>query len=123
MAHVYALLTVFQINAIGLIITVGAGHVSHVHCPESFASAGQSLMHTKSKARRLKDSCLYSSHTRTPSSCQSIKRSSIKGCRNTSMSLPGSFGPSISTGIMMNLRFRHNQGGRLNIHRVTGHVL
>src|SRR6185436_3656720 len=36
MAHVYALLTVFQINAIGLIITVGAGHVSHVRLSRKF---------------------------------------------------------------------------------------
>jgi hypothetical protein len=39
------------------------------------------------------------------------------------MSLPGCFGPWMSTGIIMNFRFMHNQGGRLWIHRVTSQVL
>ena len=35
----------------------------------------------------------------------------------------GCLGPWMSTGIIMNFRFMHNQGGRLYKHRVTGQVL
>jgi hypothetical protein len=74
---------------------------------------GQSLMVTKSNARRSNSSCLCSSHTRTLGSAHSYKSSSTNGLRNTSMSLPGCFGPWMSTGIILNFRFMHNQGGRL----------
>ena len=47
--------------------------------------AGQSLIVTNSNARRLKFSCLYSSHIHTPSSPQSNKSSSTNGLRYTSM--------------------------------------
>jgi hypothetical protein len=39
------------------------------------------------------------------------------------MSLPRCFGPWMIIGIMMNFHFMHIQGGRLNIHKVTGQVL
>ena len=74
-------------------------------------------------ARRLKSSCLYSSHIRTPSSCHSNNSSSTNGLKYTSMSFPGCFGPGISIGIMMNFHFMHSHGGRLYMHRVTGQVL
>ena len=67
---------------------------------------------TNSNARRLKFSCLYSSHIRTPSSPQRNKSSSTNGLRYTSMSFPGCFGPGISTGIMMNFCFMQSHGGR-----------
>ena len=66
---------------------------------------------------------MCSSHARTPVPFHSCKSSSTNGLRYTSMSLPGFLGPWMSTGIIMNFRFMHNQGGRLYIHRVTGHVL
>ena len=47
----------------------------------------------------------------------------MNGLRYTSMSLSGFIDPGMSTGIIMNFRFMHNQGGRLYIHRVTCHVL
>src|SRR6185312_9701742 len=92
-------------------------------CPDRLLSAGQSLMVTKSNARRSKFSCLYSSQTRTPSSFHSSKSSSTNGLRYTSISLPDCFGPWISTGVIMYFRFMHSQEGRLNIQRVTGHIL
>src|SRR6185436_13537533 len=70
-------------------------------CPDKLLRAGQSLIVTNSNARRLKFSCLYSSHIRTPSSPQSNKSSSTNGLRYTSMSFPGCFGPGISTGTMV----------------------
>jgi hypothetical protein len=82
-------------------------------CPERLLRAGQSLMVTNSNARRSNSSYLYSSHTRTPSVYHSCLSSSTNGLRYTSMSLPGCFGPWISTGIIINFRFMHNQGGRL----------
>src|SRR5680860_216039 len=82
-------------------------------CPEMLLRAGQSLMVTNSNARRPNSSCLYSSHTRTPSSDHNCKSSSTNGLRYTSMSLPGCFGPWISTGIIIYFCFMHNQGGRL----------
>ena len=84
---------------------------------------GQSLIVKNNNARRLKFSCLYSSHIRTPSSPQSNKSSSTNGLRYTSMSFPDYFGPWISTGIMMNFRFKQSHGGRLYRQRVTGQVL
>jgi hypothetical protein len=39
------------------------------------------------------------------------------------MSLPGCFGPWMIIGIMMNFRFMHIHGGRLNVHKVTSQVL
>ena len=92
-------------------------------CPKRLLNAGQSLMVTNNNARRLKISCLSSSHTSTPSSFQSCKRSSTNGLRYTSMSLQGYFGPWISTDILMNFHCMHNQGERLNLHRITGQVL
>jgi len=80
-------------------------------------------MVTNNNARRLKFSCRYSSHIRTPSSRQSNDSSSTNGLRYTSISLPGCFGPEISTGIMMNFHFKQSHGGRLYIHIVTGQVL
>jgi hypothetical protein len=82
-------------------------------CPEMLLRAGQWLMVTKSNAQRLNSSCLCSSHTRTPGSAHIYKSSSTNGLRYTSMSLSGCFGPWISTGIIMNFRFMHNQGRRL----------
>ena len=69
----------------------------------------------KSNARRLKCFSACASHIPTPSSFHNNRRSSISGFRYTSISLPGCFGPGISTGIIMNFRFIHNQGGRLYI--------
>ena len=86
-------------------------------------SAGQSLVVTKSNAQRLKWSSTCASHIRTPSSFHNNRRSSISGFRYTSISLPGCFGPGISTGIIINFRFIHNQGGRLYIQSVTCQVL
>jgi len=91
-------------------------------CPDRLL-ADQSLMVTNNNARRLKSSCLYSSHIRTPSSRHSNNSSSTNGLKYTSMSFPGCFGPEISIGIMMNFRFMHSHGGRLYMHRVTGQVL
>src|SRR3954447_23812022 len=91
--------------------------------PESLLRAGQSLMVTESSARRSNSSYLCSSHTRTPGLAHNCKSSSINGLRYTSMSLSGCLGPWMSTVIIMNFRFMHFQGGRLLIHRVTGHVL
>src|SRR4051812_47110418 len=82
-------------------------------CPERLLRAGQSLIVTKSNARRLNSSYLCSSHTRIPGPCHNCKSSSTNGLWYTSMSLPGCFGPWINTGIIMNFRFMHNQGGRL----------
>src|SRR3954466_10035402 len=81
--------------------------------PEMLLRAGQSLMVTKSNARRSNSSCLSSSHTRTPGLAHSSKSSSTNGLRYTSMPLPGCLSPWMSTGIRMNFRFMHNQGGRL----------
>jgi hypothetical protein len=91
-------------------------------CPDRLIRAGQSLMVTNNKARRLKFSYRYSSHIRIPSLCHSNNNSLTNGLRYTSMSLPGCFGPGISTGIMMNFRFMQSHGGRLYIHRVTGQM-
>src|ERR1041384_7839189 len=88
-------------------------------CPERLLRAGQ-LMVTNSNARRSNSSYVFSSHTRTPGLAHNSKSSSTNGLRYTSMSLPGCLGPWISTGIIMNFRFMHIQGGRLYIHRVTG---
>ena len=66
---------------------------------------------------------MCSSHARTPVPFHSCKSSSTNGLRYTSMSLLGCLGPWMSTGIIMNFRFMHNQGGRLYKHRVTGQVL
>jgi hypothetical protein len=86
-------------------------------------SAGQSLMVMKSNARRLKCSSACTSHTRTPSSFHSKRRSSTSSFRYTSKSLPGYLGPRISTSIIMNFHFIHSPGGRLYIQSVTGQVL
>jgi hypothetical protein len=91
--------------------------------PERLLSAGQSLMVTNNKARRLKSCRSCSSHILTPSLLQSCKSSSTNGLRYTSMPLPGYLGPWISTGISMNFRFMHNQGERLYMHKVTDQVL
>jgi hypothetical protein len=82
-------------------------------CLERLLRSCQSLMVMNNNARRSNTSCLYSSHTRTPSFCHNYRSSSTNGLRHTSMSLPGCFGPWMSTGIIMNFRFMHNQGGRL----------
>src|SRR3954470_754860 len=84
-----------------------------VDCPEMLLRAGQSLMVMKSNARMSNSSCLSSSHTCTPGLAHNSKSLSTNGLRYTSMSLPGCLGPWMSTGIMMNFRFMHNQGGRL----------
>ncbi|PUZ56674.1 hypothetical protein GQ55_5G346500 [Panicum hallii var. hallii] len=94
-----------------------------LECPDKLLSAGQSLMVTKSNARRLKCSSVCTSHTRTPSSFHSKIRSSTSGFRYTSISLPGCFGLGISIGLIMNFRFIHSQEGRLYIQSVTGQVL
>src|SRR4051812_22861756 len=91
--------------------------------PERLLRAGQSLMVTKNKACRSKSSFLCSSHTSTPFAFHSCKNSSTNGLRYTSMSLPGCLGPWMRTGIIMNFRFMHFQGGRLYIHRFTDQVL
>ena len=80
-------------------------------------------MATKSNARRLKCSYACASHIRTPSSFHNNRRFSISGFRYTFISLPGCFGPGISTCIITNFRFIHNQGGRLYIQSVTCQVL
>src|SRR3954471_13878603 len=92
-------------------------------CPEMLLRAGQSLMVTKSNALRSNSCSVCSSHTRTPGLAHNSKSSSTNGLRYTSMSLPGCFGPWISTDIIMNFCFMHNQEGRLYMHRVTGQVL
>ena len=80
-------------------------------------------MVTNNNRCRSNSSCSFSSHTRTPFPFHSRKSSSTNVLRYTSMSLPGCLGPWMSTGIIMNFCFMHNQGGRLYIHRVTCHVL
>src|SRR3990170_2291968 len=92
-------------------------------CPKRLLREGQSLMVTNSNTCRSNSSWSCSSHTRTPFPFHSCKSSSTNGLRYTSVSLPGCLGPWMSTGIIMNFRFMHNQGGRLYIHRVTGQVL
>src|SRR5215216_3605922 len=92
-------------------------------CPERLLRAGQSLMVTNSNACRSNSYCLCSSHTHTPFPIHSCKSSSTNGLRYTSMSLSGCLGPWMRTGVIMNFRFMHSQGGRLEIHRVTGQVL
>jgi hypothetical protein len=82
-------------------------------CPERLLRVGQSLMVIKSNARRSNGSCLCSSLARTPGLAYNCKSSSTNGLRYTSMSLPGCFGPWMSTDIIINFRFMHNQGGRL----------
>ena len=58
-------------------------------CPKMLLRAGQSLMVTKSNARRSNGSRLCSSHTRTPGLAQNCKSFSTNGLRYTSMSLLG----------------------------------
>ena len=82
-------------------------------CPKRLLRAGQSLIVTNNNARRSKCSYLRSSHTRTPSLFHKSRSFSISGLRYTSMLLPGCLGPWMSTGIIINLRFMHNQGVRL----------
>ena len=77
----------------------------------------------KCNARRLKCSSACTSHTQTPCSFNSNRRSSTSDFKYTSISLPGCFGLGISTGIIINFRFIHNQGGRLYIQSVTGQIL
>jgi len=52
-------------------------------CPDRLLRVGQSLMVTNNNARRLKSSCLYSSHIRSPSSRHSNKSSSTNGLKYT----------------------------------------
>ena len=92
-------------------------------CLDKLLRAGQSLIVTNNNACRLKFSCLYSSHIRTPSLRQSNKSSWANGLRYISVSFLGCFGTGISTGIMMNFRFMQSHGGRLYRQRVTGQVL
>jgi hypothetical protein len=89
-------------------------------CPERLLRAGQLLMVTKSNARRSNGSFLCSSHARTPGLAHNYKSSSTNGLRYTSMSLSGCFGPWMSTDIIINFCFMHNQWERLYIHRVIG---
>src|SRR4051812_39055289 len=91
--------------------------------PKRLLRACQSWMVTNGNACRSNSCCLCSSHTCTPFPFHSCKSSSTNGLRYTSMSLPGFLGPWMRTGIIMNFRFMHFQGGRLYIHRVTGQVL
>src|SRR6187399_2396927 len=110
------------------IMLVSSKQCVHARCPlfvypERLLRAGQSLMVTNSNAFRSNSSCLCSCHARTPFPFHSCKSSSTNGLRYTSMSLPGCLGPWMRTGIIMNFRFMHIQGGRLYIHRVTGQVL
>src|ERR1044072_4087178 len=100
------------------ILSVSAKQCVHVWyslfvCPERLLREGQSLMVTKSKACRSNSSFLFSSHTRTPFAFHSCKSSSTNGLRYTSMSLVGCLGPWMRTGIIMNFRVMHFQGGRL----------
>jgi hypothetical protein len=73
-------------------------------------------------AFRLKCCLLYSSHTLTPCS-QSFHISSINGSKKTSMSISACLGPDMSVVNKRYFRLWHNQGGRLNMHIITGHVL
>jgi hypothetical protein len=82
-------------------------------CPEMLLRAGQSLIVTNSNTRRSNSSCFCSSYTHIPGLFHNCKSSSTCGLRYTSMSLSGCLGPWISTDIIMNIRFMHNQGGRL----------
>ena len=92
-------------------------------CPERLLRASESLIVMNNNARRSKCSCLYSSHTHTPVLLHKSRSSSTNSLRYTSISLLGCFGLWMSTGIIMNFRFMHNHGGRLQIHRVTCQVL
>jgi len=76
-------------------------------CPTRLLRAGQSLI-VKNNAHRSKFSCLCSSHTRTPGLFNKSRSSSSSGLKYTSMWLLGCFGPWMSTGIIINLRFMHN---------------
>jgi hypothetical protein len=82
-------------------------------CPERLLRVGQPLMVMKSNARRSNGSCLCSYHAHVPGLAHNYKSSSTNGLRYTSMSLLACFGPWMSTGIIINFRFMHNQGGRL----------
>ena len=79
------------------------------NCPDKLLSVGQSLMVTKNNAQRSKFSCLYLSHTGTPSLFHNNKSSSTNSLRYTSISLPGCFGPWISTGINIYFCFMQSQ--------------
>ena len=82
-------------------------------CPERLLRAGQSLIVTNNNAHRSKCSYLCSSHTRTPGLFHKSRSSSTSDLTYTSLSLQGCLGPWMSTGIIINIRFMHNQGGRL----------
>jgi hypothetical protein len=58
-----------------------------------------------------------------PTHVHLLPSTTVNVLTDTSISLPGCLRPCISTGIMMYFRFMHSQEGRLNIHRVKGHVL
>uniref|UniRef100_A0A7C8ZP82 Uncharacterized protein n=1 Tax=Opuntia streptacantha TaxID=393608 RepID=A0A7C8ZP82_OPUST len=67
-------------------------------------------------------SLLCASYVLTPTSHNSFN-SSIKGSRNTSMSLPGALGPGINNANRRLERFIHIQGEKLYRTSVTGHML
>ena len=80
-------------------------------------------MVTNNNSYRSNSSCLCPSHACTPFPFHNCRSSSTNGLRYTSISLMGCLGPWMSTRIIMNFRFMHNQGGRLYIHSVTVQVL
>src|SRR6266498_1071597 len=79
-------------------------------------------MATKIIARRVKHSCLNSSHTSSPS-FHSFPISSSNGSRNTSISFPGCFGLWISIDSIRYFRFIHSHERMLRMDRTTSQVL
>ena len=79
------------------------------------------MVHNRT-ARSVNSSLRCPSKAWTPVSHYNFN-SSINGAKYTSMSLPGCLGPEISRDNIMNLRFMHNQGGRLYVTRTTGQQL
>src|SRR6266540_3907423 len=79
-------------------------------------------MATKIMARRVKHSCLNSSHTSSPS-FHSFPISSSNGSRNTSILFPGCFGPWIYIDSIRYFRFIYSHEGMLRMERTTGQVL
>ena len=92
---------------------MSASLISLVRLPGQVAKCRPIVDGYENNARRSKFSCLYSSHTRTPSGFHNNKSSSTDGLRYTSISLPGCLGPWISSGINIYFLFMHSQEGRL----------
>ena len=100
------------------------GHVSKpfVLQPEMLAYAGKSFMVHINAARNWNPVLEDASNDSTPTSHSSLN-SSTKGCRYTSIAIPGEVGPGITSDKIKEDLFLHIQGGRLYGTNTTGHVL